>query len=101
MADAVASVPHALEIDCARRNARGEVTHLGGPGVDGTRWMQELASIVAAAERGDARYFITRGGQQLGLGVKRGELVTMVEDGWSVRRLPPCDRAADRSSPAT
>jgi hypothetical protein len=96
-----ASPPHAIEINCARRNALGEVTHLGGLGADGRRWLDELGRIVAAAERGEARYFITRGGQQLGLSVRGGELVTMVEDGWSVRQLPTCDRASGRSSRAT
>lgn len=91
---------YALEIDCARRDPRGEVTHVGGPGADGRRWVEELARVVAAAERGEARYFITRGGQQLGLVVKRGELVTMVEDGWRVQRLPPCGPEAGRSSRA-
>ena len=100
MAAALNPAPYALEIDCARRDARGEVTHVGGPGADGQRWVDELGRIIAAAEEGAARYFITRGGQQLGLMVKRGELVTMVEDGWSVRRLPPCDPAAARSSRA-
>ena len=98
---AVALTPaYALEIDCARRNTRGEVTHLGGPGADGRRWVEELGRILAAAECGEARYFITRGGQQLGLVVKRGELVTMVEDGWRVQRLPPCGPEAGRSSRA-
>lgn len=96
-----AAPAYALEIDCSRRDARGEVTHVGGPGTDGRRWMEQLARVVGAAERGEARYFITRGGQQLGLAAKRGELVTMVEDGWSVRHLPLCDPAAARSSPAT
>jgi len=100
VAAALTPSPYALEIDCARRDARGEVTHVGGPGADGRRWLGELGEIVAAAERGEARYFITRGGQQLGLVARRGELVTMIEDGWSVRRLPLCDRAAGRSSRA-
>ena len=91
---------YALEIDCAQRDARGEVTHLGGPGADGRRWVEELGRVVAAAERGETRYFITRGGQQLGLVAKRGELVTMVEDGWRVQRLPPCGPAAGQSSRA-
>lgn len=89
---------YALEIDCARRDARGEVTHVGGPAGDGGRWYDELVRVVAAAERGEARYFITRGGQQLGLVARQGELVTMVEDGWRVRRLPSCDPADGRSS---
>jgi len=100
VAAALEPAPYALEIDCARRDARGEVTHVGGPAADGHRWVEELARVVAAAEQGAARYFITRGGQQLGLNVKRGELVTMVEDGWRVRRLPPCGPAAGRSSRA-
>ena len=100
MAAALNPAPYALEIDCARRDARGEVTHVGGQGADGQRWVEELSRVVAAAEQGAARYFITRGGQQLGLMVKRGELVTMVEDGWRVRRLRPCDPAAGRSSQA-
>ena len=81
---------HAVEIDCARRNARGEVTHVGGPGTQGQRWTARLETVIAAIERDEARYFVSRGAQQLGLRVKEGELTTMVEDGWSVRSLPPC-----------
>jgi len=80
----------ALEIDCARRDLRGRVTHVGGPGVDGQRWMEELVVVVEAAKSGRARYFVSRGAQQLGLHVRDGELVTMIEDGWTVLRLPVC-----------
>jgi len=80
----------ALEIDCARRDARGRVSHVGGPGTDGRRWMQELAMVIAAAESGRCRYYISLGAQQLGLHVRNGELVTMIEDDWSVLRLPVC-----------
>ena len=82
--------PHAIQIDCARRDARGNVTHLGGASAEGERWTMRLEAVVAAIERDGARYFVVRGSQQLGLSVKDGELVTMVEDGWSVRSLPVC-----------
>ena len=81
---------HAIEIDCARRDASGRITHVGGPGADGRRWMSEIAAVIAAASDEDARYFVSRGGQQLGLQVKDGQLVTMVEDGWTVQSLPRC-----------
>ena len=87
------SATGAVEIDCARRDARGRVTHLGGPGVDGRRWVSELSAVIASAERGGVRYFVTRGAHQLGLGVKNGQLVTMVDDGWSVGSLPACGPA--------
>jgi len=86
--------PGALEIDCGRRDARGQVTHVGGPGASGRRWMVPLEVVVTSLERGDARYFVARGWQQLGLGVKDGELVTMVDDGWSVRSLPVCSEVS-------
>jgi hypothetical protein len=81
---------HALEIDCARRDERGRVTHVGGPVADGTRWMLTLESVIAVAAREEVRYFVSRSGHQLGLQVKNGELVTMMEDGWTVRSLPVC-----------
>ena len=80
----------ALEIDCARWDERGHVTHVGGPGASGRRWLLPLPVVVAALERGDARYFVSCGWQQLGLRVKDGELVTMVEHDWSVRSLRVC-----------
>ena len=80
----------AVEIECARRDVRGEITHLGGPTFDGRRWTSRLEAVVAAIEKEGARYFVSRGSQQLGLQVKQGELATMVEDGWSVRSLPAC-----------
>lgn len=87
---AAAFVTYALEIDCARYDRSGEVTHLGGLTPDGTRWWAALEVIIARAESGERSYFVTRGGQQLGLRVKAGELVTMVGDGWSVHSLPRC-----------
>lgn len=86
--------PLAVEIDCTRRDAGGRVTHVGGPGADGRRWIAELSAVIAAAERGEVRYFVSRGAHQLGLDVKDGQLVTMIDDGWSVRNLPVC-RPAD------
>lgn len=80
----------AIEIDCAQRGARGEITHLGGPTPDGRRWTSRLEAVIAAIEKDGARYFVSRGSQQLGLHVKRGELAAMMEDGWSVRSLPAC-----------
>jgi hypothetical protein len=96
MGAAVANEPpmYAMEIDCARRDSRGRVTHVGGPGADGRRWMAALETVIAAAARDEARYFVARGAQQLGLRVKDGQLVTMVEDGWSVTDLPVCARVA-------
>jgi len=91
MGDTVARTPRgALEIDCARRDARGRVTHVSGPGPDGRRWSAPLDAVIAAAMRDDGRYFVSRGAQQLGLQVKNGELVAMIDDGWSVSRLPAC-----------
>ena len=81
---------NAVEIDCARRDRRGQITHVGGPGADGRRWTAPLETVLAAIERGETRYFISRGSQQFGLRVKEGELGTMIEDGWSVRSLPAC-----------
>jgi len=81
---------HAVQIDCARRDARGNVTHVGGVAADGGRWMARLEVVVAAIEDDGARYFVVRGAQQFGLRVEAGELVTMIEDGWSVRSLPAC-----------
>jgi hypothetical protein len=81
---------NALEIDCARRDPRGRVTHLGGRGPDGRRWVQELTQLVSAAERGEARYFVVRGAQQIGLRAQDGELVAMVDMGWTVSSLPTC-----------
>lgn len=80
----------ALEIDCARRDSRGRVSHVGGPGVDGRRWMEELSAVIAALESGRTRYYVSRGGEQLGLHIADGELATMVEDDWTVSRLPVC-----------
>jgi hypothetical protein len=80
----------ALQIDCARRDAGGRVTHVGGRGADGKRWLLELAAVIDSAQHGDARYYVARGAQQLGLTVADGELVTMTEDGWSVYSLPVC-----------
>jgi len=81
---------NAIEIDCARRDPRGRVTHVGGRGPDGRRWLAELPQLIAAVERGEARYFVVRGAQQLGLRVQDGELVTMVDMGWSLSSLPAC-----------
>lgn len=81
---------HAVEIDCARRDVRGRITHLGGPGTDGRRWEAEIEAVIAAARNDEVRYFVSRAAQQLGLQVKDGALVTMVEDGWSVQNLPAC-----------
>jgi hypothetical protein len=80
----------ALQIDCARRDARGRVTHVGGPGADGKRWMLELAAVIDSAQDDNTRYYVARGAQQLGLKVAHGQLVTMTEDGWSVYSLPAC-----------
>ena len=80
----------AIEIDCARRDASGRVTHVGGRRADGERWIAELPAVITAAERNETRYFIVRGAQQFGLRVQDGELATMVETGWSVRSLPAC-----------
>jgi hypothetical protein len=84
----------AVEIDCARRDAGGIVTHVGGPAGGGRRWVAPLGSVIAALERSETRYFVSSGSQQLGLRVQGGELVAMVECGWSVYSLPVC-RAAD------
>jgi hypothetical protein len=81
---------NAVEIDCARRDARGRVTHLGGRSPDGRRWLAELPQLIAAVERGEARYFVVRGAQQIGLRVQDGELVAMVDMGWSLTSLPAC-----------
>lgn len=80
----------ALEIDCARRDSRGRVSHVGGPGADGRRWMEELGVVIAAAESGRKRYYVSCGAQQLGLHVRDGQLATMIEDDWTVLRLPVC-----------
>ena len=82
--------PKALEIDCARRDHRAVVTHVGGPGEDARRWIAPLEEVVAALERNEVRYFVSHGAQQFGLRVKDGELATMIDDGWSVRSLPAC-----------
>jgi hypothetical protein len=84
------SSAHAVQIDCARRDSDGRVTHLGGPALAGRRWVEKIDVVIAAARRDDARYFISRGAQQLGLHVRDGELATMIEDGWTVRELPVC-----------
>ena len=94
----------ALEIDCARRTTDGEVTHVGGPRVNGGRWMAELGAVIAAAERGETRYFVSQGAQQFALHVRNGQLARMVDDGWSVLNLasePLSDPRAGRSSRAT
>lgn len=80
----------AFQIDCARRDAGGTVTHVGGPGADGKRWVLELAAVIDAAQHGNARYYVTRGAQQLGLKVAHDELVTMTDDDWTVYNLPVC-----------
>jgi hypothetical protein len=49
--------------------------------------------VVASIQRNQARYFVSHGSQQFGLRVKDGELVTMIDDGWSVRSLPACREA--------
>ena len=85
---------HAVEIDCARRDVQGRVTHVGGPDREGGRWTARLEDVVAAVERDGARYFVACGAQQLGLHARNGELVAMVEDGWSVRSLPSCRAAS-------
>ena len=82
--------PHALHIDCARRDRGGRVTHIGGPTAQGTRWMMEIAAVMDSVQNGAARYYVTRGSQQLGLEVRRGQLVTMAGDDWSVYSLPAC-----------
>ena len=79
----------AIEIDCARRDHRAVVTHVGGPGANG-RWIAPLQEVVALLERNEMRYFVSYGSQQFGLRVKDGELATMIDDGWSVRSLPAC-----------
>ena len=79
-----------LEIDCARVDRQGRVSHVGGPGADGRRWMEELGVVIAAAQSGRARYYVSRGAQQLGLHVRNGELATMIDDGWTVLLLPLC-----------
>jgi hypothetical protein len=81
---------HALHIDCARRDGGGRVTHVGGPAADGTRWMLEIAAVIDAVQNGAARYYVTRGSEQIGLQVQQGQLVTMTADGWSVDSLPAC-----------
>jgi hypothetical protein len=83
----------AVEIDCARRDHRGIVTHVGGPGEDGRRWVAPLVEVVGLVARNEYRYFVSYGSQQFGVRVENGELVTMIDDGWSVRSLPVCDRA--------
>ena len=80
----------ALQIDCARRDAAGKVTHVGGPGADGKRWMLELAAVIDSAEHEGARYYVAGAAEQLGLKVVDGELVTMTGDSWSVCSLPVC-----------
>ena len=82
--------PRALHIDCARRDRGGRVTHIGGPAADGKRWMMELAALIDSAQNGAARYYVTRGSQQLGLEVRGGQLLTMTGDDWSVYSLPAC-----------
>lgn len=52
--------------------------------------MAPVAAVIAALERSEAHYFVSSGAQQLGLRVKDGELVTIVEYGWSVYTLPVC-----------
>ena len=52
--------------------------------------MLELAAVIDAAQHGNARYYVTRGAQQLGLAVAHGQLVAMTDDGWSVSSLPAC-----------
>jgi hypothetical protein len=96
MGPAVSEEPlrHAVEIDCARRDEGGRVTHLGGPGAAGQRWIAQVAAVIAAIERSEAHYFVSSGSQQLGLRVKDGQLVTIVEYGWSVYSLPVCAGAA-------
>jgi hypothetical protein len=90
-----ASSPHAAEADSVRRDANGRVTHLCGPGNGGGRWSLPIEAVIAAVQRDEARFFVTRGGQQLGLCVKDGELAAMVDDGWTVRSLPRCDEASE------
>lgn len=85
--------PHAVEIDCARRDVRGVVTHVGGPGIAGQRWMAQLALVIAALERSEVHYFVSSGSQQFGLCVRNGMLVTIVDYGWSVYTLPVCSAA--------
>lgn len=80
----------ALQIDCARRDAGGRVTHVGGPGAGGKRWMLEIAAVIDSAQHGNARYYVAGGAQQVGLKAVDGELVAMTEDGWSVYSLPVC-----------
>ena len=80
----------ALEIDCARHDGHGRVSHVGGPGVDGRRWMEELVVVIAAAESGHTRYYVSRGAHQFGLHVRNGQLATIIDDGWTVLRLPVC-----------
>lgn len=55
--------PHALHIDCARRDGGGRVTHVGGPAADGRRWMLEIAAVIDSVQSGAARYYVTRGSQ--------------------------------------
>ena len=52
--------------------------------------MLELAAVIDSLSHGEARYYVSRGSQQLGLKVAHGSLVTMTGDDWSVYNLPPC-----------
>lgn len=52
--------------------------------------MLELGAVIDSVQQDAARYYVTRGSQQLGLKVERGELVTMTGDDWSVYSLPAC-----------
>jgi hypothetical protein len=81
---------HALLIDCACRDGRGRVTHVGGPGADGNRWALSLAAVIDSVQNDAARYYVTCGSQQVGLKVEQGRLLAMTGDGWSVESLPVC-----------
>ena len=52
--------------------------------------MLEIAAVIDSVQNGAARYYVTRGSQQLGLEVRQGQLVTMIGDDWSVYSLPVC-----------
>ena len=80
----------ATRIDCARRDARGRVTHVGGADADGRRWMRELVEVVRLAQDGGVRYYVVRGFQEIGLTVEDGQLVAMTGESWSVALLPTC-----------
>ena len=66
------------------------MTHVGGPAPGGKRWMLELGAVIDSLQHGAGRFYVSRGSQQIGLSVQRGELVAMTGDDWSVNSLPAC-----------